>query len=369
MFILPFVKTYAEAIEWGRKLEKELTNTMRKPMGLEMEKVGRMLCIKKKKYAYWCADINQFAFDKESKKNVPNPKYGKLKNYKEDSGNIMVRGIVLARRDNCRLLRTIYREMMENVLDGVPMRTVLSKLMKECIKLYRGDVEDKSTLLIIKSLGSSYKSDNFFMKIFGEEIKKLGKPANPGDRLEYMICEGDGLLGMRLRLPETFYERMKTDNPDKIDYRYYLEKLFIKSLEQLWYVGFRKEIDELAKQYETEDQLSIIREMFDLSKKDKGQGIQNLWNHYRGNLKLIFEWLDTTDHDRYGPSIAAAHKYQYNKFVKARQNKVSGRSVFNARIVGTPIKMLLKAIDMDKLDEYSRVVLTPEDYRELFPGK
>ena len=364
MFILPFVKTYSEAIEWGHKLEKELTSTMRKPMGLEMEKVGRMLCIKKKKYAYWCADIMEFYNDKLTGDRVPNAKYGKLKDYKEDSTNIIVRGIVLARRDNCKLLRVIYREMMQNVLDRVDMKIVLSKLMKECIKLYRGEV-DPSMMMIIRSIGSHYKSDNYFLKVFGEELKKLGKPVTPGDRIEYLICKGDGLLGARLRTPDIYFERLNTANPDVIDYRYYLENLFIKSLEQLWYVGYRSKIDEFAAEYDQLDKLEIITEIKNISKKDKGVNIVKLWDHYRGNINMIIEWLDNKNHDLYVGN-ESIHKYLYNKYIKARQNKVSGRSVFNPRITANPIKLLLKAIDMNQLNDYAKVVLTEEDYKELF---
>ena len=60
------------------------------------------------------------------------------------------------------------------------------------------------------------------------------------------------------------------------------------------------------------------------------------------------------------------HKYLHNKFIKARQTKVSGRSVFRCRITQNPIKQLLKAIDMGFLSDYCKVVLTEKDYGELF---
>ena len=366
MFVLPFVDNYTDAIEWGKKLEKELTATMERPMALEMEKVGRMLCIKKKKYAYWTADIAKMKRNKETGKDEVNPGYGKLKDYHEDPNSVLAKGVILARRDNCKLLRDTYREMMYSVLDGGTLKGVLSKLMKECINLYRGEVQWQS-LCIIRSLGSNYKSDSYFMHVFGEELKAIGKPAAPGDRLEYIICEGNGLLGQRLRLPDTYLERLSTDKEDKIDYRYYLEKLFIKGLEQLWSVGFKKELDELALKYQQEDNLSIIREMEILSKKDKGAGIRNLWNYYNGDVDQIIKWLDNPRHSEFGNN-ELIHKYLFNKYVKSRQSKVSGRSVFNPRITATPIKMLLKAIDMDKLEDYCKVVLSDEDFKELFPN-
>jgi len=78
----------------------------------------------------------------------------------------------------------------------------------------------------------------------------------------------------------------------------------------------------------------------------------------------MVEWLQDTDHSFYpNPD---KHKYLHNKFIKARQTKVSGRSVFRCRITQNPIKQLLKAIDMGFLSDYCKVVLTEKDYGELF---
>lgn len=367
-FTLPFVNSYTEGIEWGHKLTKELNSLMEKHLSLEFEKITRLFVMKKKKYVCWPADIADKKFNKITKKWDPNPHYGELKNLQEDPNHLLVRGIVLARRDNCKLLRQIYRTTLDAILNKQDMKKVLSCLMKECIKLYRGEI-DWSGAIIVRSLGAQYKSDNYFMKVFGEQIKALGKPANPGDRLDYLICEGEGLLGQRMRLPETYLEQLNSDKPDKIDCRYYLEKLFMKSLHQLWAIGFRKELEDLEKQYETEDRLKIIGHIQQESKKDKGTSIVSLWNFYNGDLDKIFEWLSDPNHDsgkyRGNESI---HKYLYNKYVKARQTLVSGRSIFNARITSDPIKQLLKAADFgpDKVDQFARVVLLPEDYKELF---
>ena len=353
MFTLPFVKTYEEAIEWGKKLEKELTSTMPPPMALEFEKVGRMLRFKKKKYAYWPADKDAKAKNKITGKWEPNPNFTKLKPYDE----IITRGIVLARRDNCKLLREIYRRSMEMIMDGVEMMKTLSYMMKECILLLRGEV-DISSLILIKALGANYKQDNFYMNLFARFLKDIGKPASPGDRLEMFVCEGEGLLGQRLRLPETYFERLDSDKPEKIDYRYYLENLFSKSLEQLWSVGYRKKLDELERQYDLENKMSIVKWIYQNTlKRDKGAGITQVWNHFNGDLDKICLWLEDVNN----------HKYLHNKYIKGRQSMVSGRSVFNARITKTPIKLLLKAVDMGKLEEYAKVILNQKDYEELFP--
>jgi len=341
MFTLSDINDYKSAIKWGHILEKELTQMMPKPMALEFEKTGKMLCIKKKKYAFWLADSN-LKIKNSNNDYVENPKYGNLKDYIEDQDNIITRGIVLARRDNCKLLRAVYRELMQNILSDSPMKEVLSYLMKEMIKLYLGCVE-WGNLLIIRSMGAHYKSDNYFMKVFGDELKKLGLPSNPGDRLEYLIIKSnDDLLGMKLRLPETYIERKNTNIEEIPDYRYYIEKLFMKSLEQLWYIGFRKELDELEQQYILEDSVSIIQEMIN-SSKDNGISIINLWNQYNGDPHKVIEILSTDK------------KYN-NKYTIAKRKYISGRNVFKSRISKNPIKKLLKAIDMGKLKEYAKII-------------
>lgn len=354
MFILPFVKNYIEAIEWANKLEKELTAVMPKPMAVEHEKTGRIIIFKKKKYAYWVCDI-----DKKIKSNgeyIDNPHYGELKDFiKEPKDAILYRGIILARRDNFEYVRTIYRQTLQYIFIKKDISFTLSYIIKQCIKLHWGRVDWKN-LIIIRTMGAHYKSDNYFMNIFGGEIKKLGIPASPGDRLSYLITKTDDkLLGMRLRLEETYAIKVGTADEDRIDYDYYLENLMTKNLEQLFYVGYRAELEKLENKYKNDDKIAIIQTMF-LQSKDNGSYITNLWNYMNGNIDSVIDYLSSPD----------GNYTQHNKFIKARQTAVSGRAVFNPRITRSPLKFLLKAIKMDKLNEYAKVVLLPQDYDELF---
>ena len=352
MFTIPGINNYPDAIEAGKRIEKELTATMPKPMGLEQEKVGMMIRFKKKKYAYWPVDMNKEKFDKKLGKKVPNPKYGEYKPKDE----IITRGIVLARRDNCKLQRDIYRTCMEKIMNLESLSSTLSYMMKQCILLLRGEF-NFTNLTVIRTLGTNYKSESYFMNIFGQQLKANGLGCNPGDRISYLVCEGDGLLGHRLRSDEMYINNLQAGNPDKIDYRYYLENLFIKSFEQLWSVGYRNKLDELEKYYDLEDKCKIVTWMYKNTPKDKGKGTLDVWNQFNGDANKVCAWFEDVNN----------HKYLHNKYVKARQSVVSGRSVFNARICKTPVKILLKAVDMGKLEEYAKVVLSQEDYNELFP--
>ena len=48
----------------------------------------------------------------------------------------------------------------------------------------------KDNLTIIRGLGREYKSSTYFMKVFQDELMRMGRYVNAGDRLEYVIVEG-----------------------------------------------------------------------------------------------------------------------------------------------------------------------------------
>lgn len=358
-FILPYIKDYVSGIKEMNRLAKELSDLMLNPMYLEAEKIGRMFAIKKKKYAFWLVDTDEKMWKDGIKGTVkvPNPNYGNLKDYKKDKYVILVKGILLARRDNFKYIRDTYWDMLTLIMERKPMNEVFKILINNCINLYKGNVP-WSDLIIIRQLGAHYKTDSYFMKVFGDEIKKLGRPANAGDRLEYIIVKdtsgtGDQLLGQRLRLPEVYVERIGTPQEDKIDTLYYLENLFKKSIEQLWSVAFNKELKYLDEKYQTNDNQLILEDM--KSTVRNGQIVINeLINKFSGDVNQTVKYLE----EELSKSIETDKelKYLYNKYIMSRRKYVSGRDVFNMRIPSTPIKDMIKSINLGRLDEYVQTV-------------
>jgi hypothetical protein len=113
-------------------------------------------------------------------------------------------------------------------------------------ELIEGRISYKD-LIIIRTLGANYKQDSYFMKVFSDQLRKIGKPANPGDRLEYLIVSTpnpDEKIGLKMRLPETYLEQLSTPQEEKIDYLYYLEHMMINPIDQLFEVAYRKELEE-----------------------------------------------------------------------------------------------------------------------------
>lgn len=210
------------------------------PLRMEFEKAMRLLCLKKKKYAALLVD------KKGNFKKIPiRDNSGKITGY-TDKYDILKKGIVLARRDNCKFLRDTYTTILEMILDRKPFNEAVTFLVTAIQKLLDGNVAYED-LVIIRELGANYKSDSYFMKVFSDNLKKAGKIVNPGDRLDFLICEDSEavLLGQKMRLTDQYRESLSTDTPLKIDFMYYLEKVLMNPLDQLISIGFKPVIDQL----------------------------------------------------------------------------------------------------------------------------
>ena len=299
---------YAEAEQWA----KELSELFPPPMCVELDWMAHtMFNICKKKYAYI----------KMQKNGEP----------VLDPNDIGTKGIALARRDNCQFQRQLMRRVLWNVLTKQPMKETLEIIIDDCIKLMSGGVP-WTDLVMIKGLGANYKSPSYFMKIFGDELSKIGKPANPGDRLEYVIVtskgvEGKQLLGYKMRLPYTYLERLKTDDAEKIDYIYYIEKILKNCIEQIFKVGFQNEIAILEAKYLDNDQNKVFNI---LRTKGYGPALDQLMMQYNQNKTAVIDVLLQSD---------------IGKLVKQLKSCfISKRGKFTSRITKEPIKILLKII-------------------------
>jgi DNA polymerase elongation subunit (family B) len=224
--VLPFVKDGKECNIWGNRLAEELTALFPPPLKLEFEKAMRVIFLAKKKYAALL--IN---------------KDGSF------SKNILIRGIVLARRDNCSFLRETYEALLKKILYQAGPIEIYEDVFRALIRAFKGQVEPEK-FEVVKSLGSSYKQKNFSMAVFSEECAKFGRPAQPGDRLGYVIvtqpssipAPESGIkinnLGLRMRLTEVWKEMKSPD----IDTLYYTTNMFMNPFDQLISVRFKDEL-------------------------------------------------------------------------------------------------------------------------------
>lgn len=221
------------------------------PLRMEFEKAMRILCIAPKKYAALLVD------KKGNFKKMP-LRDSKGFQVKDANGNvvysdeyeILKRGIMLARRDNNKNARKIYLKVLYNILDHRPMRESITFIVDSVQELLDGKIHYQE-FVTIRELGANYKSDSFFMKVFSDRLKRDGKLVNPGDRLDFLIVETPNarLLGEKMRLLTEYLESLNTPTPFKIDYNYYLEKALMNPINQLFSIGYAKDIAKLQDIY------------------------------------------------------------------------------------------------------------------------
>jgi DNA polymerase elongation subunit (family B) len=340
------VKDSKEANKIGKQLEQEISGTPDKimpdgtiipgirglfppPLRVEFEKAMRLLCIKKKKYAYYMiANDGGYKCDKDTGLPIVNKK-----------------GISIARRDNCVHFRDTYTELLRDVLDGKPMENGFKVLLENVFKLLNYEIPVKGNLSIIRGLGASYKQQSYFMKVFSDELRHMGRPANPGDRLEYVVVKTkDELnnlevpLGKKMRSLEMWQESREAYKTgvlaegvdsryvyekENIDVIYYLEHVYMNAIDQLFSIGYMKDLQDIEDKVGYQPQasrrqfgsikfpLKMIAKMFD----DKMKEMSEYSNphkekimHVAKCLKELPEWFSSERKKHSGsPKIAVVN--------------------------------------------------------------
>lgn len=202
---------YSQAWNKGKDLEKEVSDFFPSHLNLEMEKVGRMFCVKKKMYAFWGVDP-QGNFVPEDK--------------------IMHKGTVLNRRDNCAWQRDFYESVLMGCLNRVPLDEMFASISERVIDLFRRK-HPWHDFVIVKSVGDEYKEKKHAMNLFRESLKDKGCPVNAGDRVDFIISDKEShYLGDKMVSPEHF-----ALEECRVDYEYYLEHFGTKNIEKLFNIA------------------------------------------------------------------------------------------------------------------------------------
>lgn len=329
----------SKAYQMAKEVAEELSALFPPPMLVEDEEVYHtMLCIKKKMYL--CVKMN--------KDGTP----------VLDRDQLKVKGVVPARRDNCQYQRDSYIDTAWKVLLREPMMETYNYLVDMCLKLMRRQVPWKD-LVVIKGLGAHYKNKSYCMKIFSDELCRIGKPAAPGDRLEYLIVKSYGvkdsqLLGYKMRLPSTYLERQDSDTPEQIDYEYYMEKALMNCIQkQLFQVGYKQELGELEKKYLEIDQTRVLNEV---RKRGYGVVVDQVMLKFDNNKTEVIKYLLNTDLKKIVSPLVTYH-------IKKR-----GRVV--TRVTGEPIKMMVKLIQQkQKCMDQIKTLVHYSEIPKLRPAK
>lgn len=198
------------AIEVGKHVEKHIVTEMPKPQKLNYEKtLYPFILFSKKRYVgnLYEMDINKF---------------------KQKS-----MGIVLKRRDNAPIVKTIYGGIIDIILNKQDLKESLEFLREELTKLVDGKypIED---LIVSKSLKSSYKDPTKIPhKVLADRIgaRDPGNKPQVNDRIPYVY----------INVPNAKLQGDKIENPDYIkennltpDYLHYITNQIMNPVLQLY---------------------------------------------------------------------------------------------------------------------------------------
>jgi len=194
-------------------------------MSMAFEKAASViLCIQKKFYAY-------NPYDKDG-----NPKLNK-----KGELHLETKGIVLNRRDIAPWIKNTYEPILRNIMTNGNFTSSLSLLISSFTDLIEQKIS-LDDLTIVRQLGNNYVNNNYFMKVFSDQLALSGRPAVPGERLEYIITRApEGTkLGIRMKIPSD----VKGDTNLTPDSLYYIH-LIRKSIQRLIVTGHINEIKKI----------------------------------------------------------------------------------------------------------------------------
>lgn len=204
----------AEAIEMGKIAEEFIANEMKdcKPQALNYEKVlYPFILFSKKRYVGLLYEDNP---DKCVEKSM---------------------GIVLKRRDNAKILKDVYGDVIKKILWDRDLEGSFKVLDDWLKKLVDGDI-DLSKLVISKTLKSTYKDpEKIAHKVLADRIAARDPGNKPAinDRLPYIYIKTDNpkaLQGERIETPEYVREHPEI----KPDYLFYIKNQIMKPCLQLY---------------------------------------------------------------------------------------------------------------------------------------
>ena len=238
--------------ENGKLVKKGEKGIFPPPLNLEFEKAMRALFMKKKHYAY-------MEYDKDG---------SIIKEKNSDRENLNVKGIILARRDNCNWLRVGYEKIVRGIFAGKTIEDGFDMIINMIVAVIKLDFSITDELSLVKQMGSNYKSTTFSLAIFSELMKSLGRPVNPGERFPYVIVndhQGRDKVGKKMRTNEFFTEEWEIAGlkygdpvpedykpiegmypPEEIDSSYYITNILSGPVDKLFEYGFARVIEKYS---------------------------------------------------------------------------------------------------------------------------
>jgi len=314
----PHITTAHESWNYAEKVAEEVSELFPKPISLAFEEAiyWQFLILSKKRYMYKSC----------GKDGVVNQKIGK-------------KGVLLARRDNAVLVRTLYEQVIDKVFDKVNRDEVIYFILQEINKIFSHSVDYKN-FVVTKAVGdtggfsekskesqyvipfkdekgrikgkigtytvpllsenpkereSQLKKKNattakeFYEKclpaqvVLAEKIKRRGGRVENGARLEYLIVESsEGHKGKQYEKIEDFDYFKLHSHIIKVDYFYYLE-VMINPLDEVLNVVYGKHDPDYPYQFVK----NFTQQQFDFRYKVREKVINELKSLFRPKLWFV----------------------------------------------------------------------------------
>ena len=161
--------------------------------------------------------------------------------------------IIISLRNRPVYTKRFWADLLIKILRQAPLSSILDLIAQTIDDLLNNRVDHQQLIETRKALATNrYQKANYFMKVFIEELEKLGEPVLPDQFLSYLVVtpydkmnemdemdkmEGNPLItsrsisflldknsnyGLKMRLCKTYLERLNTENEEKLDIFYYL---------------------------------------------------------------------------------------------------------------------------------------------------
>lgn len=277
----PWIKTKGELWDHSIEVAKDITTYFPNPMNLAFEYIiyTRFLILTKKRYmSLTCGKDGVVSKEINSK------------------------GVMLKRRDNSKVVRDIYKNIIMNVFNKIPKEIILNYLIDNIMKLFTNFYEI-SEFIITKSVGeiNEYKirplptdpikrkmrlkylkcdEQNYCIKALPANAQLLlkmqsrGENVGAGTRLEFVIIDIGDIKAKNFEKIEDANYFIRNSSILKLDYLYYVKQLVIpidQVLESVY--GIKNYVDGIYKK---------LKVTYELRKKV----IQDL-NEYNSPIKLV----------------------------------------------------------------------------------
>jgi hypothetical protein len=157
-------------------------------------------------------------------------------------------------------------------------------------------------LIVTKQLRSEYKSETATMALFSAELARIGNPVAPGERLPFVIVkdnEARTKIGHKMRLTDLYIADQKArangeevPRPNEpIDVEYYIEKGFMKPIQQLLSVAYKNEIDAAQIKNENSNRTQLYTVIYYTMNGKYAPVLETACLSFPNNFEAQLEWL------------------------------------------------------------------------------